>query len=88
MLMTIEDDGVGFEPAAAARAADRGLGLISIRERVAHLQGTLRVENAPGKGTRLVVDMPAPVRAVAGAESADAISPAAMAQAAAEAVDG
>jgi hypothetical protein len=50
------------------------------------LQGTLRVESAPGKGTRLVVDMPAPVRAVARAEPADAISPAATAQAPAKAV--
>jgi signal transduction histidine kinase len=86
LLMTIEDDGVGFEPAAAARAADRGLGLISIRERVAHLQGTLRVESAPGKGTRLVVEMPAPVRAGAPSEPPDVASPTAVGQAAAEAV--
>ena len=59
VLITIEDDGAGFDPTQAAQAADRGLGLIGIRERASHLQGTLRLESAPGKGTRLTVELPA-----------------------------
>jgi len=59
VLITIEDNGAGFDLTEAARAADRGLGLIGIRERAAHLQGTLRLESAPGKGTRLTVELPA-----------------------------
>jgi|SRR5438477_3541211 len=59
VLITIEDNGQGFDLAAAAQAADRGLGLIGIRERVSQLQGTLRLESAPGKGTRLTVELPA-----------------------------
>jgi signal transduction histidine kinase len=59
VLITIEDNGAGFDLTAAAQGADRGLGLIGIRERVSHLQGTLRLESAPGKGTRLTVELPA-----------------------------
>lgn len=61
VLITIEDDGVGFEPADAQKpAARRGLGLIGIRERAAHLRGTVRLESASGKGTHLTVELPAP----------------------------
>jgi signal transduction histidine kinase len=56
--VTIEDNGVGFETASAGR----GLGLIGIRERVSHLRGTVRVDSAPGKGTRLTLTLPARVR--------------------------
>ena len=63
LLVTIEDDGIGFDPGAkVTTAATRGLGLIGIRERVAQLRGELRLESAPGKGTRLTVEVPAIVR--------------------------
>jgi len=58
VLVTIEDNGVGFEPGQARR----GLGLIGIRERVAHLQGTVHVDAAPGRGTRLTIRLPARAR--------------------------
>jgi signal transduction histidine kinase len=64
VLVTIEDDGIGFDPEAAMQASPaRGLGLISIRERVARLHGTLRVETGEGKGVRLTVELPARARA-------------------------
>jgi signal transduction histidine kinase len=59
VLITIEDNGAGFDPTEVARTADRGLGLIGIRERASHLHGTLRLESTPGKGTRLTVELPA-----------------------------
>jgi signal transduction histidine kinase len=63
VLITIEDDGAGFEPAEADRAgAPRGLGFIGIRERAAQLRGTVRLESAPGKGTRVTVELPAAAR--------------------------
>ena len=64
LLVTIEDDGVGFDP-ADTRSADgtRGLGLVGIRERVAQLHGTVRLEAARGRGTRLTVEVPAETRA-------------------------
>ena len=57
--VSIEDNGVGFEP----EHARRGLGLIGIRERVAHLRGTVHIDTAPGRGTRLTIELPARTRA-------------------------
>ena len=63
VIVTVEDDGVGFEAAEVDRAGSRrGLGLIGIRERVANLKGTVRLESVPGKGTRLTVELPALTR--------------------------
>jgi signal transduction histidine kinase len=60
VLVTIEDDGVGFDVAAVQQAGARaGLGLVGIRERVAQARGTLRLESARGKGTRLTIELPA-----------------------------
>lgn len=59
MLVTVEDDGVGFDASTVnGDETSRGLGLIGIRERVSQVGGTLRVESAPGKGTRLTVELP------------------------------
>jgi signal transduction histidine kinase len=52
----IEDDGRGFEPPDASGDL---LGLAGMRERVGLLDGTLVVESAPGRGTTLVVSVPA-----------------------------
>jgi signal transduction histidine kinase len=73
LLLTIEDDGRGFDVADAAMpGGGRGLGLIGIRERVAQLRGTLRVESGPRQGTRLVVELPAHGRVAASASESDA----------------
>jgi signal transduction histidine kinase len=37
--------------------------LIGIRERVAHLRGTVHIDTGPGRGTRLTIELPARVRA-------------------------
>ena len=66
LLITIEDDGAGFDPAEVERAGGpAGLGLIGIRERASQLRGTVRLESAQGKGTRLTVELPARSRAAA-----------------------
>ena len=74
VLMTIEDDGVGFDAGDIAHRAGartgRGLGLVGIAERVAHLSGTLRVESTPGTGTRVTVEFPARVRPTGAGEDA------------------
>jgi signal transduction histidine kinase len=58
LLITVEDNGAGFDP-----AGDRpGLGLVGIRERASQLRGTVRLESTPGKGTRLTVELPARAR--------------------------
>jgi PAS domain S-box-containing protein len=46
----VEDDGVGMEPDVAAV---RGSGLFSIHERLSHVGGSMRIESAPGRGTKI-----------------------------------
>jgi signal transduction histidine kinase len=53
----IEDDGRGFDPAAAGKAEQR-LGLYGIRERAELLGGKLTVESEPGRGASLFVEIP------------------------------
>lgn len=48
----IHDNGKGFDP-EPARSASRGLGLISMKERVRPFQGTFRIRSRPGKGTEV-----------------------------------
>jgi signal transduction histidine kinase len=55
---TIEDDGVGFDPNLRNTEAGGGLGLVGIRQRVARLNGTVRIESSPGRGTLLTADIP------------------------------
>ncbi len=57
VLITVEDDGVGFQPSTEP-GRPGGLGLIGIRERAWQLGGTVRLESAPGTGTRLTVELP------------------------------
>jgi signal transduction histidine kinase len=55
LTLTIVDDGVGFDVDAAL---GRGLGLISMDERVEAIGGTFAIRSKPGAGTRLEVTVP------------------------------
>ena len=57
VLLQIEDDGRGFTP-EDRQNVQRGLGLISMGERVRLLEGTLMLTSDPGRGTRLLVSIP------------------------------
>jgi len=50
--LQVADDGDGF---ALRDREDTGLGLVSMRERVMFLGGTLAIETAPGRGTQINV---------------------------------
>jgi signal transduction histidine kinase len=56
LVLTVEDDGVGFDPNQPVRP--NRLGLFGMRERVEMLGGKLMVESAPGKGTMISVEVP------------------------------
>lgn len=61
LVITVEDDGRGMQTGDTEKVdTSRGLGLISVRERVSELGGTYRLESGVGKGTRLTVELPVP----------------------------
>lgn len=55
--LTVEDNGRGFD----ARNTDHteGIGLKNIRSRIGYLGGTVEWDSAPGKGTVVVINIPA-----------------------------
>jgi signal transduction histidine kinase len=56
VTLTIEDDGVGFEPRGIGKSdAEVGSGLLTMRERAAFIGATFDLESAPGRGTRITV---------------------------------
>jgi signal transduction histidine kinase len=52
LVLDIRDDGVGFDADAPA-----GNGLVGLRRRLDEVGGTLQIETAPGRGTRVVATM-------------------------------
>jgi PAS domain S-box-containing protein len=59
LRLVVADDGCGFEAARVwPPASASGLGLLSIRERIAALRGQVLVESEPGLGTRVIVEAP------------------------------
>jgi signal transduction histidine kinase len=60
LLVRIEDQGTGFDPAAVL-AAGHASGLAGMQERAALCGGQLTVDSEPGGGTRLALELPAGV---------------------------
>jgi signal transduction histidine kinase len=60
LVVQVEDDGSGFDVAGVQdRYDERGsLGMINLHERTELLGGKIRIESAPGKGTRVTVIAP------------------------------
>jgi signal transduction histidine kinase len=58
--VSVQDDGIGFEPAEAlARAAKAGgFGLFSIKERLEQIGGHLELESRPGHGCKVTMTAP------------------------------
>jgi signal transduction histidine kinase len=54
VLLHLEDDGRGFEPTAPTT----GIGLKTLRHRVALLGGTTHLQSTVGQGTRLQLRIP------------------------------
>ncbi|MGY1434830.1 GAF domain-containing sensor histidine kinase [Streptomyces reniochalinae] len=57
VVLTVTDDGAGFDP-AAVRSAGRHLGLVSMRDRASGVGGALSVHSEPGKGTVVSMEVP------------------------------
>lgn len=50
----IEDEGIGFDPTRVSR----GVGLFSMEERAKSVGGKVQVISTPGKGTKIILDIP------------------------------
>ena len=57
-VLTIADNGRGFDIDALFAQVRTSLGIVSMRERAESTGGRLRVESAPGQGTRVIVEAP------------------------------
>ena len=59
LLAEVEDNGRGFScDPQGMPARNTGLGLLGIRERAAIAGGTLEIDSAPGRGTRITLRIP------------------------------
>lgn len=66
VVLTVEDDGVGMDPALAARVleydpARKTIGLSNVNSRLKSLYGegaALKIDSAPGRGTRVTISIP------------------------------
>ena len=56
IALAVQDDGAGFAP----RDGGPGHGLANMRGRAAALGGSIRIDSAPGKGTRILLTLPVP----------------------------
>jgi signal transduction histidine kinase len=59
LLFEVRDDGAGFDLVAV----DRGMGLTSMRDRIAAVGGQLEIDSSPGSGTRVTATIPVPASA-------------------------
>ena len=59
----IEDDGKGFDSGAPAPTDRAHWGLLGIQERASILGGRARIDSAPGRGTRVEIEVPLPAAA-------------------------
>ena len=57
-IITVTDDGVGFEPAVAQRKTQEGMGLIGMQRRAGWLGGRVDVVSRPGTGTTISIAVP------------------------------
>jgi signal transduction histidine kinase len=58
LLVTVLDDGVGFDVDATSQHRRTHLGLTSMRERALAHRGQLTIRSEPGRGTRVTVQLP------------------------------
>jgi PAS domain S-box-containing protein len=58
VVLIVEDNGIGFDPAKTS-SRRRGFGLLGMQERAALVGATLQIESAAGKGTSVLLRMTA-----------------------------
>ncbi|MCU0487236.1 MAG: histidine kinase, partial [Anaerolineales bacterium] len=58
LQVIVQDDGVGFDPARLENGEGQKYGLGFLRERAALVGGSVEIQSTPGKGTRVMVEVP------------------------------
>lgn len=58
LTVVVADDGDGFEPEHRALTSGSGMGLLCMEERARLLDGTIRIQSAPGQGTVVEATLP------------------------------
>lgn len=60
VVVTIEDNGIGFDLASMneIKKAPFGMGLPGMRERIEFLSGKIDIDSSPGNGTSVVIEVP------------------------------
>ena len=54
LRLVVDDDGRGMDTARI----EEGIGLPSVRDRIAALRGKVQIESKPGQGTRVMLELP------------------------------
>jgi len=64
-MLSIRDDGAGFDPATLADKGETHVGIHIMRERAQRIAATLDVQSAPGAGTTVLLQLPRELRRAA-----------------------
>jgi signal transduction histidine kinase len=68
-VVTVTDDGRGFDPSRVNRSEQSGLGLVGMSRQASWLGGAARIVSAPGRGTRVRISIPLARHLRAGADA-------------------
>ena len=58
ILITVEDDGAGFDVDLMEKEENEGSGLKNVKTRINYLHGSMDVQSKPGKGTTINIELP------------------------------
>jgi len=58
IVLVIDDDGVGFDIKPIEEKSNKGIGLVSMQERVNAFGGTLNIDSKLGTGTEIIIEIP------------------------------
>ena len=58
IVLVIDDDGIGFNYKPLKEQSSKGIGLVSMRERVHAFEGTFGIDSELGKGTEIIIEVP------------------------------
>lgn len=84
VMITVADEGAGFDPKQLEARPGGGFGLFSIRERLGYLGGRMEADSTPGDGSRFTLLAPLAAAKAPGAKAAATAVPPARPDAVAE----